>query len=63
MTLLFGYKFWYRTKMFKPLEVDLYTGKDEIDRQEKEFLAEEAAKSKKAKKRGKFYKTFIGWLL
>jgi len=49
--------------MFKPLEVDLYTGKDEIDRQEKEFLAEEAAKSKKAKKRGKFYKTFIGWLL
>jgi amino acid transporter len=49
--------------MFKPFEVDLNTGKDEIDRQEKEYLAEEAAKSVKAKKRGKFYKTFIGWLL
>lgn len=62
--LLFGYKFWHKTKQIRPAEADFYTGKDIIDREEEEFLANKAVKDKKNGRNGNwFYKTFIAWLL
>lgn len=42
--LFFGYKIFYKTSFIPPHEVDLYSGKDRIDREEQEFLANEAEK-------------------
>ncbi|AOW02144.1 amino acid permease/ SLC12A domain-containing protein [Yarrowia lipolytica] len=42
LALNLGYKFFYKTKMVQPEEADFYTYKDVIDRQEEEFLAEQA---------------------
>lgn len=39
-----GYKVYYRTSMIPPHEVDLITGKREIDEEEEQFVAEEEAK-------------------
>lgn len=36
-----GYKIFYRTKVIRPIEVDLITGKREIDEQEQKYLAEQ----------------------
>jgi len=40
---LFGYKFYHNTKMVVPAEADLHSGKAEIDREEEEYLANQAA--------------------
>lgn len=40
---------------------DMYGGKAEIDREEEEFLAQQAMMQKN-KKAGWFYRTFVGWL-
>jgi amino acid transporter len=37
----FGYKFWYKTKIIPPAEVDLLSGKREIDEEEARFIAAE----------------------
>jgi amino acid transporter len=63
LIMIAGYKIWHRTKGVAPLEADLFSGKDAIDREEQEFLAQEQAKGKMAKASGKFYKRWIGWLL
>jgi amino acid transporter len=60
--LIFGYKWWFKTKGIKPKEADFYTGKDEIDREEAAFLAYKAANAKEGKSGNWFYKTFISWL-
>jgi len=60
LIMIFGYKWWYKTKGVRPEEADFITGKEEIDREEEEFLARKAAMGKK--KGGWFYRTFIGWL-
>lgn len=64
LILLFGHKFLTKGKGHKPHEVDLYTGKDFIDREEAEFLSRQAARQQaQGAKRGKwFYRTFISWL-
>ncbi|KIW04576.1 uncharacterized protein PV09_04326 [Verruconis gallopava] len=63
LILIFGYKIWHRTQGVSPAEADLWTGKDIIDREEQEFLAQERAKGKLATKSGKLYKRYVGWLL
>lgn len=39
-----GYKLYYRTSLIPAHEVDLITGKREIDEEENQFIAEEEAK-------------------
>ena len=61
--MIFGYKFWYKTKKVKAHEADFYTGKDEIDREEEAFLAAKALRQKDTKQNASwFYKTFVSWL-
>jgi amino acid transporter len=60
--MIFGYKFWHKTKGVKPHEADFYTGKDEIDREEEAFLAHQAATANDNKKGNWFYRTFVAWL-
>jgi amino acid transporter len=62
LILIFGYKFWTKEKGRSPKEVDLFTGKDEIDREEAEFLAKEAAMTKERQRNGKLYERWLGWL-
>lgn len=68
LVLIFGYKIIYKTKGYKPVEVDLFSGKDIIDREEEEFLARKAAskaaQANEVKSKGRwFYRHFIAWLL
>jgi amino acid transporter len=68
LVLIFGYKIVYKTKGYKPEEVDLFSGKDIIDREEEEFLARKAAskaaQANEVKSKGRwFYRHFIAWLL
>jgi hypothetical protein len=58
LILIFGYKFWHKTKGVPPKEADFYTGKDEIDREEAAFLAFKAqqAEEKGGKSGSWFYK-------
>jgi amino acid transporter len=67
--MIFGYKIWAKVakkpiegKGIRPTEADFYTGKAQIDAEEEEYLAQQAAKGGN-KNRGKFYKRYIGWLL
>jgi amino acid transporter len=70
LIMIFGYKVYQKyinkdpilARGVKPIEADFYTGKDVIDREEEEFLANKAALGK-SNKGGKFYKRYIGWLL
>ncbi|TDZ16012.1 Dicarboxylic amino acid permease [Colletotrichum orbiculare MAFF 240422] len=66
LILIFGHKFYYKTRGVKPHEADFYTGKDIIDREEEEFLAaQEAKEAARGGKKGAgwFYEKFISWLL
>ncbi|EGD88104.1 hypothetical protein H112_04587 [Trichophyton rubrum D6] len=62
LILLFGYKFYTKTSGVKAAEADLWSGKDEIDREEAEFLAQEAVRREKQGDSGWFYRTFVSWL-
>ncbi|KAI5459689.1 amino acid permease/ SLC12A domain-containing protein [Mariannaea sp. PMI_226] len=64
LILIFGHKFITKSKGYKAHEVDLYTGKDIIDREENEFLAWKAAKEEAEgpARGGWFYRTFVAWL-
>lgn len=66
LCLIFGHKFIKKTRGIKSHEVDFYSGKDVIDREEEEFLARKAALKEQqgGSKRGGgwFYKTFVSWL-
>ncbi|KAM5448775.1 amino acid transporter [Microsporum audouinii] len=62
LILLFGYKFYTKTEGVKAAEADLWSGKDEIDREEAEFLAQEAAKREQQGDAGWFYRRFVSWL-
>ena len=61
LVMIFGYKFFTGTKGWTPMNADLYTGKDVIDREEEEFLARKAA-SQKRSPGGWFYRHFVSWL-
>ena len=63
LIMLFGYKFWFKTRTVRPESADFYTGKAIIDREEEEFLARKAEKERTAGNNGSwFYRTFIAWL-
>lgn len=61
LIMIFGYKLFTRTKGWTPLTADLFTGKDVIDREEEEFLAQKAT-TRKRKPGGWFYRHFVSWL-
>lgn len=63
LILIFGHKLWTKSKGVKPHEMDFYTGKDIIDREEAEFLAAKEAKAEKNSAGKSFYKRWISWLL
>ncbi|KAK2798087.1 hypothetical protein FQN51_007906 [Onygenales sp. PD_10] len=60
--LIFGYKLVTKCKGVKPEEADLWSGKDEIDREEAEFLARKAAEAKNHEGANWFYRVFVSWL-
>ncbi|KEZ45009.1 Dicarboxylic amino acid permease [Scedosporium apiospermum] len=64
LIFIFGHKAVNKTKGLRPDEVDFYTGKDIIDREEEEFLARKAAEraAKGPSRGGWFYRVFISWL-
>lgn len=66
LILLFGHKLWTKSKTVQPHQADFYTGKDIIDREEEEFLANKAAKMAEQGQKGGavawFYRTFLSWL-
>lgn len=64
LALIFGHKLFKKTRGIKSHEVDFYTGKDVIDREEEEFLAAQAARREREgpNRAGWFYKTFVSWL-
>ncbi|KAF4943361.1 hypothetical protein FSARC_14937 [Fusarium sarcochroum] len=64
LVLIFGHKIATRSRGFKPHEVDLYTGKDAIDREEEAFVAHQAAQREAEGAHSKvwFYRSFISWL-
>lgn len=63
LALLFGHKWVTKSKGVRPHECDFYTGKDIIDREEEEFLADQAAKKAADPNHGRsFYKTWVSWL-
>ena len=64
LIMIFGYKFITKSKGWTPLNADLYSGKEAIDREEEEFLANKAAEQGNKKQMGgAFYKRFVSWLL
>jgi amino acid transporter len=57
-----GYKLFMKTKIVKPHEADFYSGKAKIDREEAEFVAEQAAKKGGPEtKLEKIYRLTLGW--
>jgi amino acid transporter len=64
LIFIFGHKLITKSRGLKPHEVDLYTGKDAIDREEDAFLANQAAQreSEEVHSKSWFYKNFISWL-
>lgn len=59
LMLITGYKVFTGCKRVKPEEADLWTGKEEIDREEAEFLAVQAMREPTG---GWFYEKFLSWL-
>lgn len=66
--MYFGYKFYHKTSIIAPEDVDMFTFRDVIDAEAAEF-AEEAAQKKAIREaegnpRDKewYYETFLGWL-
>ena len=60
LIMILGYKLTHRRSGFRPEDVDLFTGKEEIDREEEAFLATQV--SNNDSKRGWSYNTLISWL-
>ena len=62
LIMIAGYKLTHKHSGISAREVDLFSGKAEIDREEEEFLARQAERNKGMKQAGWAYRTFIGWL-
>ncbi|KAL5507401.1 DIP5 [Sanghuangporus vaninii] len=62
LILIFGYKLTHPRSGIPPEEADLFSGKDEIDREERAFLEAQALKSSDKSKGSWFYRTFLAWL-
>lgn len=59
LMLIVGYKVFARSKRVRPHEADLWTGKEEVDREEAEYAA---AREMEGRSGGWFYQTFVAWL-
>lgn len=62
LIMIFGYKFTHRNSSIRPQDVDLHSGKDAIDREEEEFVAEMERKAAERESENWFYRTFVAWL-
>ena len=64
LILIFGHKIVTKSKRVTSHDADFYTGKDIIDREEEEFLANQKAKREAsgADNKGWFYRNFVSWL-
>lgn len=63
LILIFGYKLTHRGEpKVTPETADLFSGKDEIDRQEAAYLAQRDAKIEKHAQSHWFYQKFVSWL-
>lgn len=62
LIMIFGYKILMKSKRKTAVTADIYTGKEFIDYEEQEFLAQKAAHESK-NPRSWFYRNFIAWLL
>ncbi|KAJ9625734.1 amino acid transporter [Taxawa tesnikishii (nom. ined.)] len=62
LIMIFGYKIVYKSKGIKPQDADLWTGKDEYDRDEEMWKERKAARKTEAKSGNWFYRTFVSWL-
>lgn len=60
--LLIGYKLIIGSKRVDPATADLWSGKDEIDREEAAYIARKQAESEKQSQSHWFYRTFVSWL-
>ncbi|GAB7343281.1 hypothetical protein MBLNU457_1337t1 [Dothideomycetes sp. NU457] len=60
LIMIGGYKLIKKSERVRPETADLFSGKDEIDREEEEFLAREAALRGIGKRT--FYDRFVSWL-
>ncbi|KAJ5502936.1 Amino acid/polyamine transporter I [Penicillium fimorum] len=62
LIMIFGYKFATGCKGVDPMTADLFTGKDEIDREEALYLAAKEAHAERNNNAGWFYQKFVSWL-
>lgn len=63
LILIFGYKFTHRGQAkVTPETADLFTGKDEIDREEAAYVAQRDAEVEKHANSHWFYRKFVSWL-
>ena len=62
LIMIFGYKFWTKQPGVTPQNADIFGGKQAIDDEEAEFLAQKAQRSAAQHRRGRFYRNFVGWL-
>lgn len=60
--LLIGYKLVTRCKRVDPATADLWSGKDEIDREEAAYVARKELEASKHSQSHWFYRTFVSWL-
>jgi amino acid transporter len=62
LIMILGYKLVMKSERVRPETADLFSGKDKIDREEEEFLAQQAAKNQNKRGGPWFYRHFVGWL-
>ena len=60
--MIFGYKIVKKTHAVKLHEADLFTGKDIIDADEREWLAKEAEKKASGRRGSWLYRHTLGYL-
>ena len=62
LVMILGYKLAMKSERVRPETADLFSGKDKIDKEEEEFLAQQAAKNQNKKGGSWYYRHFVGWL-
>lgn len=60
--MIVGWKFIKKTKGLRPEEADLWTGKDVIDADEREWIEKEAAERAAGRSGGWIYRHSIGYI-
>lgn len=62
LIFIFGFKFITKCKGVDPATADLWTGKEDIDREEAAYLARKEAEMESHERRNWVYRTFVAWL-